>query len=183
MDERSGTAATVAAVVGSGVGVGVGVGDLEHAAVVETRRIMREAKGDRRRAVHLLLGRLVDLGLVTQDELPALAAMVDAGFDSTAGRTDDRSAYLEVRRQQDALLAGGRASPVALVFASACAGSYEAVPDGAEQQTGTFAKKGSNWQETLTGAGAVIGSVLGGPGGAAIGAAIGGVAGKIVDEC
>jgi hypothetical protein len=43
-----------------------------------------------------------------------------------------------------------------------------------------FKKSQSNWQDTLTAAGAVIGGAFGQP---AVGAVIGGVVGKVVDEC
>jgi hypothetical protein len=165
------------------VSVGVGVGDLQLAAGRELQRIMREAGGDRRKAVQLVLEKLRKLGLISEAELGSLSKVCQLDFDSAAGSMPPEKAYVEVRRIYDEMLAGGQASPTALALASASAGSYVSVEEVGGEPSVVFKKAGTNWQSTLAGAGALIGSALGGPGGAAIGGAIGGVAGKVVDDC
>jgi hypothetical protein len=165
--------------------VGVGVGDLQSAVARETERIMREAKGDRLAATKIILDKLLEMGLITESELPVLAGICEEGFAATSGKKDGSAAYHEVRKTYDEMLLKPGASPVALAFASASAGSYVAT-DGTDSGGGTtvvYKKSGGNWQETLAGAGAAIGGILGGAAGAGLGTVIGGVAGKIVDEC
>jgi hypothetical protein len=160
--------------------MGVGVGDLQLAASREVRRIMREAQGDRRTAVRLVLERIHELGIISEAEFRSLAKICELGFDSGQGGMAPEKAYVEVRRIYDEMLAGGQASPTALAFAAASAGSYVSVDEVGGQPTVVFKKSGSNWQDTLTAAGAVIGGAFGQP---AVGAVIGGVVGKVVDEC
>ncbi|MDN4645064.1 hypothetical protein [Arthrobacter sp. PsM3] len=167
-----------------GQAVGVGVGDLQSAVARETGRIMREAKGDRLRATKIILDKLLEMGLITESEVPVLAGICEEGFAATSGKKDAAAAHHEVRKAYDEMLLKPGASPVALAFASASAGSYLAT-DGTEGggTTVVYKKSGGNWQETLAGAGAAIGGILGGPAGAGLGTVIGGVTGKIVDEC
>ncbi|AXJ09470.1 hypothetical protein [Arthrobacter sp. PM3] len=166
--------------------VGVGVGDLQSAVARETGRIIREANGDRLKATKIVLDKLVEMGLITESELPVLAGICEEGFAATSGKKDAAAAYHEVRKAYDEMLLKPGASPVALAFASASAGSYVATDGGEDGGGGTtvvYKKSGGNWQETLAGAGAAIGGILGGAAGAGLGTVIGGVAGKIVDEC
>ena len=168
----------------------VGVADLQHAALAEARRLMREAKGDRRVATGLMFERLHDLGWITASERDVLQRMHDIGAESPESQKGDQravhkvatAAYLEVRDIYDGMLATVGTSPVALALAAGAVGSYEAVTndDGA---TVVYAKSTRNYQGILGGAGAVIGGALGGAPGAAIGGAIGGVVGTIVDDC
>lgn len=160
---------------------GVGVGDLQLAATRETRRIMREARGNRKKAGELVLKKLHKLELITEAELKSLSKVAEIGFGSAKGDREPEQAYVEVRRIYDEMLAEGQASPTALAIASAEAGSYVSVDDDGEP--GVTFKKTSNWEGTLSKAGALIGAHYGGAGGAALGAAIGGVIGKAVDEC
>lgn len=169
---------------------GVGVADLQHAALVEARRVMREAKGDRRVATELVFDRVCALGWISDEEREVLGKMYEAGTESSGaqishlkdGRPDATAAYLQVRRMYDELLVKGNAGPVALVLAAGATGSYEEV-DGGDGTTVVYAKSNRNYQAVLGGAGAVIGGAIGGAPGAAIGGAIGGVIGTIVDDC
>lgn len=170
--------------------VGVGVGDLQHAALAEARRLMREAEGDRRVATGLVFERLHDLGWVSASERDVLQKMHEVGGqaaeqhkgDGSDSRADATGAYLEVREMYDALLTRGDAGPVALALAAGAVGSYEAVP-GDGGTTVVYAKSNRSYQGILGGAGAIIGGAIGGAPGAAIGGAIGGVVGTIVDDC
>lgn len=164
-------------------GAGVGVGDLQHAAISESRRIMREAHGDRLVACQMLMSKLASLELITADEAGVLSKVTALGFEATAGRLDAESAYLQVRGIFDEMLASGRATPVALAIASAATGSYLGVEETNGSTSVVFKKSGGNWQDTLTGVGAAIGGIIGGASGAGLGAVIGGAAGKVVDEC
>jgi hypothetical protein len=167
--------------------LGVGAGDLQSAVSRETARIMREAKGDRLKATKLILDKLLEMGLITEADLPVLVRICEEGFAASSGKKEASAAYHEVRKSYDQLLLQPGASPVALAFASASAGSYvsgDVAEDGGGGSTGlVYKKSGGNWQETLAGAGAAIGGILGGPAGAGLGTIIGGVTGKIVDEC
>jgi len=164
--------------------IGLGGGDLQHAALAEARRLMREAKGDRHVAAVLLFGRLSELGFISESERGVLVKMHDAGSVSS---TDEKvrlgtSAYFDVRGMFDELLATGGASPVALVLASGLVGAYE--PEPSEDGTSVvYAKSNGGYEATLATAGAVIGGYFGGSGGAALGGVIGGVIGKVVDDC
>lgn len=174
--------------------VGVGIADLQHAALAEARRIMREAKGDRTVAARLVLDKLKDHGWITgheHDVLGRVHAIAASGTGQTKrtkaasakrGKQDVTADYREVRRLYNGLLAKGGASPVALVLAAGVAGSYEVV-DSADGTTVVYAKNTRSYQGVLGGAGAIIGGALGGAPGAAIGGAIGGVIGTIVDDC
>ena len=169
--------------------VGVGVADLQQAALMEARRLMREAGGDRRVATGLVFERLHDLGWVSAAERDVLQKMHEVGAPfarqdagGKGGRPDAGRAYLEVREMYHALLTRGDASPVALVLAAGAVGSYEPVP-GDDGTTVVYAKSNRSYQGILGGAGAIIGGAIGGAPGAAIGGAIGGVVGTIVDDC
>lgn len=169
--------------------IGVGVTDVQHAALAEARRLMREAKGDRRAATVLVFDRLCELGWISESERDALTKMHQIGADSSAEQADQdagrpvaTAAYLDVRRRYDELLITGSASPVALALAAGAVGSYEVVP-GDDGTTVVYAKSNRSYQGILGGAGAIIGGAIGGAPGAAIGGAIGGVVGTIVDDC
>lgn len=166
--------------------IGIGVGDIQHAALEEARRLMREAKGDRRVATGLGFERLHDLGWISAEERDLLDRMHQIGFDAGEkqkdGAPDATAAYLEVRRMYNGMLATGHAGPVALTLAAGAVGSYEPVPGGGGT-TVVYAKSNRSYQGILGGAGAIIGGALGGAPGAAIGGAIGGVIGTIVDDC
>ena len=100
------------------VGVGVGVGDLQLAASREVKRLMREAGGDRRKAVQLLLEKIHKLGIISEPELRSLSNVCELDFESAAGNMAPEKAYVEVRRIYDEMLAGGQASPTALALAA-----------------------------------------------------------------
>ena len=162
--------------------VGVGVSDLQHAARAEITRIIKESKGDELVQSRLLLGKLRDLELVTEKEMASLRKLAEIGHETGTGKRKPAEAYLASRDLYNELLAGGRASPVALVLASSAVGSYSATenPDGSGGVV--FAKSGGNWEGRGAAAGAVIGSIWG-PAGAAVGGAVGGIVGHAVDEC
>jgi hypothetical protein len=160
---------------------GVGTGDLQNAAIDEAQRIIKQAKGDRLVATRMLLDKLRELDLIDKNEVEVLGKLCTIGFHTTTGKKDAKAGYFEARELYQGILVSGKASPVALAFASSAAGSYTPVDDGSGGVV--FKKSGGNWQDTLTAAGATIGGILGGPAGAGLGAVIGGVGGKIVDEC
>jgi hypothetical protein len=165
--------------------IGVGVGDLQHAALAEARRVMREAKGDRGAAASLMIGRLAELGFISESEREALVTMHEADAGSSVEKKagpGTNAAYFTVRGIYDELLTKGGSSPVALVLASGLTGSYEPVPSD-DGTTVVYAKSNGNYEASLAAAGAIIGGVLGGGAGAALGGAIGGVIGKVVDDC
>jgi hypothetical protein len=170
--------------------IGVGVTDLQHAALAEARRLMSEAKGDRRVATGLVFDRLHELGWISATERDALQRMHEIGAESSEQQKGDQtavrpvatSAYLEVRGMYDELLTKGDSGPVALALAAGAVGSYEAV-QGDDGATVVYAKSNRSYQGILGGAGAIIGGAIGGAPGAAIGGAIGGVVGTIVDDC
>jgi hypothetical protein len=163
--------------------MGVGVGDLQLAASHEVQRMMRKAGGDRQAVIPLVLERLCELELVSESELASLLKCAEIGIESAKGKVPPEKAYIEVQRVYGEMLASGKANPTALAIASSEAGSYVTIEDEDGQPTVVYKKASSNWQGTLAGAGALIGSAISGPAGAAIGGAIGGVTGKIVDEC
>ena len=174
--------------------IGVGVGDLQHAALEEARRFMREAKGDRLVATRMVFDRVAELGWISESERDVLVKLYQPDGGSKAAKsaktaqTDDQRVriaardYLNVRKSYAGLLARGDASPVALALASAAVGSFEAEA-GDDGTTEVYAKSNRSYQGILGGAGAIIGGALGGAPGAAIGGAIGGVIGTIVDDC
>lgn len=158
---------------------GVGVAEMQHAALGEARRLMREAKGDRRVAAQLVYDLLVERGWLSGGERDVLVKMLEVG---TAGKGAADAQYREVRRMHDGLIVSGGTGPVALALSSGVVGSYEPV----EAEDGTvlvMAASKRNYQAVLGGAGAVIGGAFGGVTGAAVGGAIGGVIGYIVDDC
>ncbi len=170
--------------------VGLGITDLSQAALAEARRLMREAKGDRRVATGLAFDRLLELGWISATERDVLHRMHEVGAASSERQKGDQdtprpvatAAYLEVRGMYQELIAKGDAGPVALALGAGAVGSYEAVP-GDDGTTVVYAKSNRSYQGILGGAGAIIGGALGGAPGAAIGGAIGGVIGTIVDDC
>lgn len=167
--------------------IGVGVADLQHAALAEARRFMREAKGDHAVATRLVFDRLAELGWVSDAERNVLVSMHEVGATPGKQVAQERSRiaagdHQRMRTMYDGLLAKGDSSPVALVLAAGAVGAYEAEPSD-DGTTVVYAKSNRSYQSVLGGAGAIIGGALGGAPGAAIGGAIGGVIGTIVDDC
>jgi len=162
--------------------IGVGVSDLQHAARAETDRIIKETKGDELAQARLLIGRLRELSLITDTEVELVYRLAEVGYEAGAGKSGAREAYFESRDLYNTLLAGGEASPVALVLASSAVGSYSLTEDPDGSGGVIFAKSGGNWEGRGAAAGAIIGS-LWGPGGAAVGGAVGGLVGHAVDKC
>jgi hypothetical protein len=157
----------------------IGVAEMQHAALGEARRLMREAKGDRRVAAHLVYDLLVERGWLAAGERDVLVKMLEVG---TAGNGAADAQYREVRRMHDGLIVSGGASPVALALAAGVVGSYEVV-EAKDGTVSVMAASKRNYQAVLGAAGAVIGGAFGGGLGAAAGGAIGGVIGYIVDDC
>ncbi|MBM6623198.1 hypothetical protein JTF08_16435 [Micrococcaceae bacterium RIT802] len=157
----------------------IGVAEMQHAALGEARRLMREAKGDRRVAARLVYDLLVERGWLAAGERDVLVKMLEVG---TAGNGAADAQYREVRRMHDGLIVSGGASPVALALAAGVVGSYEVV-EAKDGTVSVMAASKRNYQAVLGAAGAVIGGAFGGGLGAAAGGAIGGVIGYIVDDC
>jgi hypothetical protein len=164
--------------------IGIGTGDLSLAADREVRRLLKSAKGSRNRALILGLKKLVDMELITADELKSITKIFNIGFKASKGHTPPEEAHLMCRRIADEMLASGQHSPTALALAYAETNSYVSVEEEDGNPIVVYKKKPESWESTLTGAGAIIGGILGGGGGgAALGGAIGKVVGKIVDAC
>jgi hypothetical protein len=159
---------------------GFGVGEVGQAALEEARRLMRSAKGDRRQAAKLLLGKVRELGWITESEEASVQKLLELATTDASGKGHATAAYFEARNVHHAMLADGKAGPVALALASGAVGAFEPVetPNGVVYRT-----SGRSYQGVLGTAGAIIGGALGGAPGAAIGGAIGGVIGTIVDDC
>jgi hypothetical protein len=157
-----------------------GVGEVGQAALAESRRIMRSAKGDRREAGKLLLNKVRELGWINEAEQRSIQELLDLATTDSSGKKNTTAAYFEARKVHHAMLAEGKAGPVALALASGAVGAFEPVetPNGVIYKTST-----RSYQAVLGSAGAIIGGALGGAPGAAIGGAIGGVIGTIVDDC
>jgi hypothetical protein len=159
---------------------GFGVGEVGQAALEESRRIMRSAKGDRREAGKLLLDKVRELGWINQPEQKSIQKLLELATTDGSDTKKTTSAYFEARKVHHAMLAEGKASPVALALASSAVGAFEPVetPGGVIYRTSR-----RSYQGVLGTAGAIIGGALGGAPGAAIGGAVGGVIGTIVDDC
>jgi hypothetical protein len=159
---------------------GYGVGEVGQAALEESRRIMKTAKGDRREAGKLLLNKVRELGWINEAEQRTVQQLLELATTDGSGKKDTTKAYFEARKVHQTMLAEGKAGPVALALAGGAIGAFEPV----ETPNGVIYKASSrSYQAVLGSAGAIIGGALGGAPGAAIGGAIGGVIGTIVDDC
>jgi hypothetical protein len=159
---------------------GTGLTDLMHAARVETRRVMDENKGDFIGDHRAILARLTAAELVTVEEADTLLGLYKLGFEAGEPKGDAQRAFFESRAIYTRMLAGGHASPVALVIASAAVGSFD-VGEGSDG-TPTVAVYRQSYGQAGAAIGAGLGALLGGPAGAVLGGEIGGLIGGIVDE-
>ena len=159
---------------------GFGVGEIAQAALEESRRIMKSAKGDRREAGKLMLKKVQELGWINEAEQKRIEKLLELAMTGGSDTNKTTAAYFEARKVHHAMLAEGKTGPVALALASGAVGTFEPVetPTGVIYKTNTRSYTG-----VLGGAGAIIGGALGGAPGAAIGGAIGTVIGTIVDDC
>jgi hypothetical protein len=162
--------------------IGVGVGDLQFAAGREVHRILKKARGSRAKAVELALQKLSEMDCISKSELEQLTKIFQTGFRTAAGKGNPESAYIAVRAIYADMLANGNSSPASLALAAASTGSYASVDTDGDTPVVVYKKSSDNWQDTLTAAGAVIGSAIPGVG-VAVGAVVGGIVGKIVDDC
>jgi hypothetical protein len=163
--------------------IGVGVSDLQHAIRAEVQRILKETKGDELAQTKLLNGMLRKRGLLTEPEVRTANKLAQIGIEAGKGKKDAKAAYFESRDLYNGLLAGGDASPVALVMASSAVGSFSITEDPDGSQGVVFKKAAGAWEQRGERLGALVGFRLGGLGGAVIGGAIGGTVGEAVDEC
>ena len=163
--------------------IGVGVSDLQHAARAEIDRIIKKTNGNELAQIKLLIERLRELNLITGTEIAALFRLAEVGYEAGTGKRSAKEAYFESRDLYNKLLAGGKASPVALVLASSAVGSYSITESPNGSGTVVFAKGVGFWEGRGAAAGAAIGTAIGGPGGALIGGAVGGIVGAAVDRC
>jgi len=161
--------------------IGVGVSDLQHAALAEVERIIKETKGDALAQMKLLLGMLRERNLINDKEVTALSQAATAGHEAGAGKKSPQAAYFEVRKLHNKLLASPGTSPVALTLASSAVGSYS-ITQGSDGETVVIKKSSGGWEGRGAAAGAIIGSIWG-PLGGAVGGAVGGLVGHVVDEC
>lgn len=160
--------------------LGTDIAGLMHATRAEARRIMEENKGDLVSDHKAILDRLETGGLITHDEARTLLDLYKIGYEAGEPKADVQRAYFQSRDIYSKLAASGKASPVALVVASAAVGSFEISENPEGSTTVTIARV--SYGSSLAGIGAGIGSLLGGPAGGVLGGAIGGLVGGIVDD-
>ncbi|QNE34036.1 hypothetical protein [Leifsonia shinshuensis] len=159
---------------------GTDIAGMMHAARAEARRITEANKGDFVSDHKAILERLEAADLITDEEVQTLLDLYVLGYEAGEGKGDPQRAYFESRQVYDRLAAGGNASPVALVVASAAVGSFEISVNPEGSTTVSIARV--SYGSSLAGIGAGIGSLLGGPAGGVLGGAIGGLIGGIVDD-
>ena len=160
--------------------LGTDIAGMMQAARAETRRIMEANNGDLVADHKAILDRLEAAELITDEEVQTLLDLYKLGFEAGEGKADPQRAFFESRDVYGKLAAGGKASPVALVVASAAVGSFDIAVNPEGTTTVTIAKV--SYGSSLAGIGAGIGSLLGGPAGGVLGGAIGGLLGGIVDD-
>ncbi|SFN76459.1 hypothetical protein [Mycetocola miduiensis] len=160
--------------------LGTDIAGLMHAARAEARRIMDENKGDVISDHKAILDRLEASDLITDEEVRTLMELYKLGYEAGEPKGDAERAYFSSRDIYDRMAASGKASPVALVVASAAVGSFEISEGSGGSTTVTIARV--SYGSSLAGIGAGIGSLLGGPAGGVLGGAIGGLVGGIVDD-
>ena len=160
--------------------LGTDIAGLMHSARMEARRVTDANKGDLVSDHKAILDRLETADLITDEESRTLLELYRLGYVAGEGKADVQQAYFDSRDTYDKLAATGKASPVALIMASASVGSFEISqsPEGSP----TFAIARQSYGSALSGIGAGIGAIIGGPAGATLGAAIGGLVGGIVDD-
>lgn len=159
---------------------GTDIAGLMHAARAEARRVMEANKGDMVSEHKAILDRLEAADLISDEEVKTLLELYRIGYEAGEGKSDVQRAFFESRAMYDRMAATGKASPVAMVVASAAVGSFEVSPGDDGSTTVTIAKV--SYGSSLAGIGAGIGSLLGGPAGGVLGGAIGGLLGGIVDD-
>lgn len=160
--------------------LGTDIAGMMHAARVEARRIMEANKGDFVGDHKAILDRLESAELITGDEAETLLSLYKLGYEAGESKGDPQRAFFASRDIYDKLAAHGKASPVALVVASAAVGSFETSPNPDGSTTTTIARVSYGSSGAAIGAG--IGSLIGGPAGGVLGGAIGGLIGGIVDD-
>lgn len=160
--------------------IGTGISDAMHAARAETRRVMDENKGDLVSEQKDVLARLTAADLITSQEASTLLGLYKIGYEAGEGKGNAQRAFFESRDVYSKMAASGKASPVALVIASAAVGSFDLSEDPNGSPTITVYKRSYGQSGAAIGAG--IGAILGGPAGAILGGEIGGLIGGIVDE-
>jgi hypothetical protein len=99
--------------------LGTEIAGLMQAARAESRRIIDANKGDMVSERRAILDRLEAAELITDDELKTLLELYRIGYEAGKGKSDVQRAFFESRDIYDKLAAGSKASPVALVVASA----------------------------------------------------------------
>lgn len=160
--------------------LGTDISGMMQAARAEARRVMEANKGDLIADHRAILDRLETGGLITDEEVQTLLELYKLGYEAGEPKGDAQRAYFQSREIYGKLAASGKASPVALVVASAAVGSFE-ISEGAEGST-TVTIARVSYGSSLAGIGAGLGSLLGGPAGGVLGGAIGGLVGGIVDD-
>ncbi|WP_420643566.1 hypothetical protein [Candidatus Leptofilum sp.] len=162
---------------------GIGIGDIQLAVHREAVRLRKETHGNHLAMELILIAKMQDLGLISEDEVEILTTINDIAVRSANGRLEPEEAYHEVRRIYDEMLATGKASPVALVSAGSAAESYISIEDYNDKPTIVYkAKSSGTWEGIGNKIGILIGAKLGGPAGAVLGGMIGGAIGNEVDE-
>jgi hypothetical protein len=160
--------------------LGTDIAGMMQAARAEARRITDANKGDFVNDHKAILDRLEAAELITDDEVETLLRLYKLGYEAGEQKGNPQRAFFESREIYGKLAASGKASPVALVVASAAVGSFEISVDPQGSTTVTIARV--SYGSSLAGIGAGIGSLLGGPAGGVLGGAIGGLLGGIVDD-
>lgn len=160
--------------------LGTDIAGMMHAARAEARRIMEANKGDLVADYKAILDRLELAELITDEESETLLDLYKLGYQAGEAKGDPQRAFFESRDIYDKLAARGKASPVALVVASAAVGSFQTSLNPNGSTTTIIARVSYGQAGASIGAG--IGSLIGGPAGGVLGGAIGGLIGGIVDD-
>jgi hypothetical protein len=160
--------------------LGIGMTDAMHAARAEARRVMDANKGDLVGEHKVLLTRLTDAAVISDEESRTLLELYRLGYEAGEAKGEPRSAFFRSREIYDRMAADGKAGPVALVLASAALGAFEL--EESPEGTPTVVVYKRSYAQSGAAIGAGIGALLGGAGGAILGGEIGGLIGGIVDE-
>jgi hypothetical protein len=161
--------------------ISVGGSDLSNAIRAEVDRISKQAHGNHLAEMKIIYDKLVELEFMTEEEATISHKLVELSVKAHGNQMSAKDAYFESRDLHTKMLAGMKASPVAIAIASGIVGSYSIDRD---EDGEVVITPGSKFQELGAGVGAFIGGLAGGgAAGAGFGAWLGGKVGGMVDDC